>query len=129
MTAADAATKETDARETPLVELLRAIPATHRVSIPFQWSESGFETGHHLIPVGHLMHRAAGEIDSLRAQLAEAEAELERRQAKIMSARAELAEARGKLAAVKHNEGVFLCGGVWWVVEFCEGESSRGKDD
>ena len=55
--------------ETPLTELLRAIPSDYRASIPTQWSEGGLEIGHSLIPVGYLMRKAATKIDLLTEEL------------------------------------------------------------
>lgn len=55
------------AMEVPLVELLRGIPNHYRVTIPFQWAEDGTETGHHMIPAGTLMHKAADRIEQLRS--------------------------------------------------------------
>ena len=58
--------------EVPLVERLRAVPKGYRTWIASQWAENGAETGHTHIPVGIMMHEAAAEIESLKAQLAEA---------------------------------------------------------
>ena len=54
-----------DACDTQITDLLRAVPEDHRISIPIQWSECGLETGHHLIPIGGLVHKAADHIDAL----------------------------------------------------------------
>ena len=56
----------------PLPERLRHIRKDYRLSVAFQWSEGGLETGHHRIPVGHLMHEAADEIERLERELAAA---------------------------------------------------------
>ena len=53
--------------EVPLVEQLRSIPKDYRTCRAIQWSDDGRETGHQFIPVGYMMHRAADEIDRLRA--------------------------------------------------------------
>lgn len=58
--------------ETPIEEVLRRIPKDYRINISMQRSEGGIETGFHLIPIGHHVHRAANEITDLREQLAEA---------------------------------------------------------
>ena len=64
-------TRPTDADqqacEVPLVEQLRSIPKDYRTCRAIQWSDDGRETGHQFIPVGFMMHRAADEIDRLRA--------------------------------------------------------------
>jgi hypothetical protein len=53
--------------EVPLTEQLRSIPKDYRTCRAIQWSDDGLETGHQFIPVGYMMHRAADEIDRLRA--------------------------------------------------------------
>lgn len=68
----------TDAREVPLAELLESIPKDHRAWIAFQWADDGSETGHHHIPVGHLMHRAAATIRALEARVGELSKDAER---------------------------------------------------
>ena len=60
--------EQQQAKEVPLMELLRKIPEDYRATIPFQWDENGAETGHHFIPVGKLAHKAAEELDRLRAE-------------------------------------------------------------
>ena len=58
-----------DACDTQITDLLRAVPEDHRISIPIQWSECGLETGHHLIPIGGLVHKAADHIDALTQEV------------------------------------------------------------
>ena len=55
------------AGEVPLVEKLRSVPKDYRTCVAIQWAEDGRETGHRFIPVGHMMHEAADEIERLRA--------------------------------------------------------------
>ena len=52
--------------EVPLIEQLRSIPKEFRAVRPIQWAEDGRETGHQFIPVGHMMHRAADELEAVR---------------------------------------------------------------
>jgi hypothetical protein len=59
--------------EVPLPEMLRSIPKDYRSCIPFQWSEDGRETGHHMIPVGLQVHQAADRIETLERELAAAQ--------------------------------------------------------
>lgn len=68
--------EENQACEVPLVEQLRSIPEDYRTVRAIQWSEDGRETGHQFIPVGFIMHRAAAEIERLRAARPEGEAQL-----------------------------------------------------
>ena len=60
--------------EVPLVEQLRSIPKDYRTVRAIQWSDDGRETGHQFIPVGHMMHRAADEIERLKASASPGEA-------------------------------------------------------
>jgi len=60
--------EQQQAKDVPLMELLRKIPEDYRATIPFQWDENGAETGHHFIPVGKLAHKAAEELDRLRVE-------------------------------------------------------------
>src|SRR3990167_5704097 len=55
------------AYEVPLVEQLRSIPKEYRTCRAIQWSDDGRETGHQLIPVGFMMHRAADMIEALQS--------------------------------------------------------------
>ena len=60
-----------NAQQTPLVDLLRAVPKDHRTQYEIQWREDGSPTGHALSPVGRLMHEAADEIARLTTELAQ----------------------------------------------------------
>jgi hypothetical protein len=51
--------------EVPLIELLKDIPSDYRADIECAWTEEGRCIGHHLMPVGHLMHKAADRISEL----------------------------------------------------------------
>lgn len=55
--------------EVPFLEQLRGVSADLRSCVPIQWAEDGRETGHRFIPYGYMLHRAADEIESLRAAL------------------------------------------------------------
>lgn len=55
--------------EVPIVEKLRSVQIDYRTCVAIQWAEDGSETGHRFIPVGHMMHEAADEIERLRAAL------------------------------------------------------------
>lgn len=66
------------AGEVPFPELLRAIPSRHRVEIPFLFAEDGTEIGHHIIPVGVHMHRAADLIEQQAERIKELERDAER---------------------------------------------------
>ena len=57
------------------MEQLRSIPKDYRTSRAIQWSDDGRETGHQFIPVGFMMHRAADEIERLKAAASPGEAE------------------------------------------------------
>ena len=57
-------------QKTPLVDLLRVIPADYRAEWPSQWGEGDRAIGHTMSPVGRLMHEAADEIDRLTKQAA-----------------------------------------------------------
>lgn len=70
---ASASTAELGACEIPLVEKLRSVPKDYRTVVAIQWAEDGTETGHRFIPVGYMMHEAAGEIEALRKQNAKNE--------------------------------------------------------
>lgn len=63
------------AYEVPFVEQLRSIPKDYRTCRAIQWSDDGRETGHQLIPVGFMMHRAADEIERLKAAASPTEAD------------------------------------------------------
>lgn len=58
---------EQQACEVPLVEQLRGIPKDYRTCRAIQWSDDGRETGHQIIPVGFMMHRAADMIEALKS--------------------------------------------------------------
>lgn len=58
---------EDQACEVPLVEQLRSVPEDYRTVRAIQWAADGMEIGHQFIPVGFMMHRAAAEIERLRA--------------------------------------------------------------
>ena len=60
-----------DACEVPLIEQLRSVPKDYHTTRAIQWSENGTETGHHFIPVGFMMHRAADKLAALQQQVAE----------------------------------------------------------
>jgi hypothetical protein len=53
------------AQQTPLTDLLRAVPKDFRAQWPIQWSEDGHETGHAMCPLGRLVHEAADMIESM----------------------------------------------------------------
>ena len=55
--------------EVPLIQQLRSIPKDYRTVRAIQWADDGRETGHQFIPVGHMMHRAADELEA--AQLSQ----------------------------------------------------------
>ena len=59
---------EDQACEVPLIEQLRSIPKDYRTVRAIQWTEDGRETGHQYIPVGHMMHRAADELEKLASR-------------------------------------------------------------
>lgn len=59
------------AMEVPFVEQLRGVDKGFRASYAFQWSEDGTETGHHCVPVGYMMHKAADHIDAQDKRIAE----------------------------------------------------------
>jgi hypothetical protein len=63
-------TPRTDAKETPIAELLRGVPITERLCIPFQWDKDKRETGHNFIPIGSHAHKAADLIEQLQHDLA-----------------------------------------------------------
>lgn len=58
-----------EAMEVPFVEQLRGVDKNFRASYAFQWSEDGTETGHHCVPVGYMMHKAADRIVELEAAI------------------------------------------------------------
>jgi len=60
---------DTQCAETPLVDLLRGIPKDHRITVPMMCDEDGREIGHSMIPVGHLMHRAADDLAAAQARV------------------------------------------------------------
>ena len=63
--------------QVPLLELARRTPIDLRAEWPVQWSDDGLhETGHAMAPIGRYVHELADEVESLRAQLAEAQLEL-----------------------------------------------------
>lgn len=59
---------EPQASETPLPELLRDVPRDYRAEWPFQFWPDGTPSGHAMAPVGLYCHRAADEIDRLKAE-------------------------------------------------------------
>jgi hypothetical protein len=59
--------EQNQARQTPLTDLLRAVPKDFRAQWPIQWSEDGHETGHAMCPLGRLVHEAADRIEGLEA--------------------------------------------------------------
>ena len=62
--------------QVPLLELARRTPRDLRAEWPIQWSDDGLhETGHAMAPIGRYLHELADEVESLRAQLAEAQRE------------------------------------------------------
>lgn len=54
-------------QQTPLIDLLRAVPKDLRSQWPIQWTEDGHETGHAMCPIGRLAHEAADRIAELEA--------------------------------------------------------------
>lgn len=57
-----------EAQKTPLTDLLRGVPPSHRTEWESQWAENGRPTGHTMCPVGKLMHEAADRIAELEAE-------------------------------------------------------------
>ena len=55
---------------TPLVDMLRSVPASHRTEWETQWAEDGTPTGHAMSPIGKHCHDAADRIADLEAELA-----------------------------------------------------------
>ena len=55
--------------ETPLVEMLQAVPMAHRTEWEIQWAEDGTPTGHAISPIGLLCHNAADCITELEATI------------------------------------------------------------
>jgi len=53
------------AKQTPLVDLLRQVPADFRCEWESDWAEDGRCTGHNRGPVGRYCHEAAAEIERL----------------------------------------------------------------
>ena len=53
---------------TPLVDLLRNVPITHRTEWEIQWAEDGTPTGHAMCPIGKHCHDAADRIESETAR-------------------------------------------------------------
>lgn len=54
-----------NAQKTPLVEMLRSVPKTHRTEWEIQWAEDGTATGHAMSPIGKHCHAAADRIEEL----------------------------------------------------------------
>ena len=54
---------------TPLTELLKAVPITHRTEWETQWAEDGTPTGHCMSPIGKHCHEAADRIAELEQEL------------------------------------------------------------
>ena len=59
------------AKQTPLVDLLRQVPADFRCEWESDWAEDGRCTGHSRGPVGRNCRDAAAEIERLNSQLDE----------------------------------------------------------
>jgi len=57
-------------KQTPLVDLLRLVPADFRCEWESDWAEDGRCIGHSRGPVGRHCHMAANEIERLNAHLA-----------------------------------------------------------
>lgn len=57
--------KDQQCCEVPLIEQLRSVPKDCRTSYAIQWDEDGRETGHALLPVGFMMHRAADALAAM----------------------------------------------------------------
>jgi len=55
--------------KTPLIDLLRSVPITHRAEWEIQWAEDGTPTGHAMSPIGKLCHDAADRIAELEATI------------------------------------------------------------
>jgi len=55
------------AYKTPLLDLLRNVPKSHRTEWPIQLSEDGREIGRAMCPIGRLVHEAADRIMQLEA--------------------------------------------------------------
>jgi len=54
---------------TPLTELLKAVPITHRTEWEIQWAEDGTPTGHAICPIGKHCHDAADRVTELETRL------------------------------------------------------------
>lgn len=64
--------REAGARETPVQDLLRAIPKDQRLS----WTDADGVKATHFCPIGTLAHKAATQIDALQSRIAALEAKL-----------------------------------------------------
>ena len=67
---------DSDACEVPFCEQLRSVPTGFRASREIQWADDGTPTGHQLIPVGFMFHRAADALDAKDARIKELEGAL-----------------------------------------------------
>lgn len=104
---------ENQACEVPLVEQLRSIPEDYRTVRAIQWSEDGSETGHQFIPVGFMMHRAAAEIERLRAAAPEGEAQEARRYRAWRDGEVVVRGAPGTGWEARHRSGQHWDAGSW----------------
>ena len=68
---------ENQACEVPFVEQLRSVPKDFRAERVIQRADDGTPTGHQIIPVGFMFHRAADELERLASPEARAYTQVE----------------------------------------------------